>query len=271
VVRLRVEERLVVTAVVAQRHLIPAEHVLAEADRPIGQHELLVVAVVVVAGDLIAGRVSLAGFKGLAAGGGFSYGDVLGAGGGWAKSILFNTAVRAQFEEFFARDDTFGLGVCNGCQMLSYLRELIPGSRFWPRFIRNESEQFEARVVMVEILPSPSVLFTKMQGAMLPIAIAHGEGRAEFREDTATAVLIAGLAPVRYVDNYGAATERYPYNPSGSPHGIAGLTNPDGRFTIMMPHPERVFRTVQNSWHPDEWGESGPWLRMFRNARAWLG
>ncbi|MDQ3796222.1 MAG: phosphoribosylformylglycinamidine synthase, partial [Pseudomonadota bacterium] len=221
--------------------------------------------------DLIAGRVSLAGFKGLAAGGGFSYGDVLGAGGGWAKSILFNTAVRAQFEQFFARDDTFGLGVCNGCQMLSYLRELIPGSRFWPRFIRNESEQFEARVVMVEILPSPSVLFTKMQGAMLPIAIAHGEGRAEFRGDTATAVLNAGLAPVRYVDNYGAATERYPYNPSGSPHGIAGLTNRDGRFTIMMPHPERVFRTVQNSWHPDEWGEGGPWLRMFRNARAWLG
>ncbi|HKH21958.1 MAG TPA: phosphoribosylformylglycinamidine synthase, partial [Gammaproteobacteria bacterium] len=220
--------------------------------------------------DLVASRVSLDRFKGLAAGGGFSYGDVLGAGGGWAKSILFNPNVRDQFEAFFLRNDTFVLGVCNGCQMLSYLRELIPGSDHWPRFVRNYSEQFEARLSLVEILYSPSVLLTNMQGSVLPIAVAHGEGRAEFHDYSAEAVQAARLVALRYVDNYGAATEHYPNNPSGSPLGIAGLTNLDGRFTVMMPHPERVFRTVQHSWHPDGWNEDGPWLRMFKNARVWL-
>jgi phosphoribosylformylglycinamidine synthase len=220
--------------------------------------------------DLMAGRVSLAEFKGLAAGGGFSYGDVLGAGGGWAKSILFNPEVRAQFEAFFARADSFGLGVCNGCQMLSYLREIIPGARHWPRFVRNTSEQFEARLSLVEILPSPSIFFADMRGSVLPIATAHGEGRAEFDRGTAQAVLDGGTVALRYVDNYGKATERYPSNPSGSPLGIAGLSSEDGRFTILMPHPERVFRAVQHSWHPDAWEEDGPWLRMFRNARVWV-
>ncbi len=221
--------------------------------------------------DLMMGRTSLDRFKGLAAGGGFSYGDVLGAGGGWAKSILFNAGVRDQFEAFFTREDTFGLGVCNGCQMLSYLCDLIPGAGHWPRFVRNQSEQFEGRLCLVEILPSPSILLAHMQGSVLPIAIAHGEGRAEFHGNTAQAVLNAGLVVLRYVDHCHEATERYPHNPGGSPLGITGLTNLDGRFTIMMPHPERVFRTVQHSWHPDDWGEDGPWLRLFRNARAWLG
>jgi phosphoribosylformylglycinamidine synthase len=219
----------------------------------------------------MATRGSLDDFKGLVAGGGFSYGDVLGAGGGWAKSVLFNANVRDQFEAFFTRDDTFGLGVCNGCQMLSYLRELIPGSAHWPHFVRNASEQFEARLCLVEILPSPSVLFAQMDGSVLPIVVAHGEGRAEFHSATAEAVKNAGLMTLRYVDTYGQPTQRYPHNPSGSPLGIAGLTSTDGRFNIMMPHPERVFRTVQHSWHPDDWGEDGPWLRLFRNARAWLG
>jgi phosphoribosylformylglycinamidine synthase len=221
--------------------------------------------------DLMASRESLVGFKGLVAGGGFSYGDVLGAGGGWAKSILFNPRVREQFAAFFYRTDTFGLGVCNGCQMLSYLREIIPGANHWPRFARNTSEQFEARLSLVEILPTPSIFFADMQGAVLPIATAHGEGRANFAEAAAEAVLKAGLVSLRYVDNDGGATERYPHNPSGSPLGIAGLTSENGRVTILMPHPERVFRTVQHSWHPDEWGEEGPWLRMFRNARVWVG
>ncbi len=221
--------------------------------------------------ELIADRVSLDSFKGLAAGGGFSYGDVLGAGGGWAKAILFNPKVRDRFEAFFKREDTFGLGVCNGCQMLSYLRDLIPGARHWPRFVRNRSEQFEGRLCMVEVLPSRSILLAHMQASMLPIAIAHGEGRAAFPAAKPQAVLDHGLIALRYVDNRGRATECYPQNPSGSPLGIAGLTNSDGRFTIMMPHPERVFRSVQFSWHPDAWGEDSPWMRLFYNARAWLG
>ncbi len=221
--------------------------------------------------DLLNGARDLSPFKGLAACGGFSYGDVLGAGGGWAKSILFNARAREAFEAFFHREDTFGLGVCNGCQMLSQLKDLIPGAAGWPRFVRNRSEQFEARLSLVEVLPSHSILLRDMQGSVLPIAVAHGEGRALFTETTPEAVLDAGLVALRYVDNTGAPTLRYPANPNGSPLGITGLTNADGRFTIMMPHPERVFRSVQLSWHPDDWPEEGPWLRLFLNARVWVG
>ncbi len=222
--------------------------------------------------DLLQGRADLAGFHGLVACGGFSYGDVLGAGMGWARTILLNERLREAFAAFFARDDTFGLGVCNGCQMLSGLKELIPGAGHWPAFLRNRSEQFEARFPLVEVLPSPSILLQDMAGSRLPIAVAHGEGRAVFgSEADVDRVLAAGWVALRYVDHHGRPAERYPANPNGSPGGITGLTSEDGRFTIMMPHPERVFRTVQHSWHPDEWGEDGPWLRLFRNARRWLG
>ncbi|MGY6564379.1 MAG: phosphoribosylformylglycinamidine synthase [Halomonadaceae bacterium] len=222
--------------------------------------------------DILAGRVDLASFKGLVACGGFSYGDVLGAGGGWAKSVLFNPRAREQFAAFFERDDSFGLGVCNGCQMFSQLKELIPGADSWPRFVRNESEQFEARVAMVQVEQSPSILLAGMEGSRLPIAVAHGEGRAEFR-DSAHLRSMQGSAQValRYVDNYGQVTTHYPSNPNGSPSGITGLTTPDGRVTIMMPHPERVVRAVTNSWRPAEWTRDGAWMRLFRNARVWLG
>ncbi len=221
--------------------------------------------------DLISGTQGLAEFQGLVACGGFSYGDVLGAGGGWAKSILYNASAREAFAAFFQRQDVFGLGVCNGCQMFSQLKEIIPGAAHWPYFRRNLSAQFEARLTMVEVLPSPSIFLHEMQGSKIPIVVAHGEGRAVFSEVTDEAVLQAGLVSLRYVDNHGHATEHYPENPNGSPRGITGLTTEDGRFTIMMPHPERLFRTVQNTWHPKEWPEAGPWMRMFRNARAWLG
>ncbi|MCP4406932.1 MAG: phosphoribosylformylglycinamidine synthase, partial [Gammaproteobacteria bacterium] len=221
--------------------------------------------------DIISGRVTLDEFQGLAACGGFSYGDVLGAGGGWAKSILFNARAKAQFQGFFQRPEVFGLGVCNGCQMLSQLKELIPGAGHWPSFMRNRSEQFESRYVQVEILPSPSILLTGMQGSRLPIVVAHGEGRAEFHENSVETVANAGLVSLRYIDSEGQPTQRYPHNPNGSPQGITGLTTLDGRVTIMMPHPERLFRSVQHSWHPEAWGDDGPWLRMFRNARIWLG
>ncbi len=221
--------------------------------------------------DIIDGRFSLQRVAGLAACGGFSFGDVLGAGEGWAKSILFNPRARDQFAAFFSRSDTFALGVCNGCQMLSNLHELIPGSEHWPRFVRNTSEQFESRLVMVEIVDSPSILFSGMQGSRLPVVVAHGEGRAEFTDDRQLQRLVDGQGvALRYVDNHGAVTEQYPFNPNGSPRGITGLTSADGRVTIMMPHPERLFRTVQYSWAPEQWGEEGPWLRLFRNARAWL-
>jgi len=222
--------------------------------------------------DLLAGRVSLADFKGLVACGGFSYGDVLGAGQGWAKSVLFHAELRDMFSAFFERPDSFALGVCNGCQMLSSLKELIPGAAVWPRFVRNVSEQFEARFAQVEVLGSPSLFLHGMQGAVLPIAVAHGEGRADFG-DTATArqALGQGLVSLRFLDGHGRVAETYPANPNGSPLGITGLTTTDGRVTIMMPHPERVFRSVQNSWHPDDWGEDAPWMRMFRNARVWVG
>ncbi|MCG6869300.1 MAG: phosphoribosylformylglycinamidine synthase [Gammaproteobacteria bacterium] len=221
--------------------------------------------------DIVEGRIDLAGFRGLAACGGFSYGDVLGAGGGWAKSILNNARAREQFEAFFARDDSFGLGVCNGCQMLALLKELIPGADHWPRFLRNRSEQFEARLSLVEVLNSPSVLLAGMEGAVIPVAVAHGEGRADLSDAAAHETIEIGLVSLRYVDNAGGSARLYPANPNGSPLGITGLTTRDGRFTIMMPHPERVFRTVQHSWHPDDWGEDGPWMHLFRNARVWVG
>jgi phosphoribosylformylglycinamidine synthase len=218
--------------------------------------------------DLIAGRVSLDAFKGFAACGGFSYGDVLGGGQGWAKSILFNARARRQFEAFFARPDTFALGICNGCQMMSALKELVPGAQHWPSFERNRSEQFEARMVMVEIVDSPSIVLRGMAGSRIPGVTAHGEGRAQFasQADKEKALVCA-----RFVDNRGRVTETYPLNPNGSPEGITGLTTPDGRFTILMEHPERVFRSVQMSWAPDGAGEESPWMRLFRNARGWVG
>ncbi len=221
--------------------------------------------------DILAGRIDLKDFKAFAACGGFSYGDVLGAGGGWAKSILFNARVRDMFEQFFQRTDSFSLGVCNGCQMMSHLKSLVPGAEHWPRFVRNTSEQFEARLVMVEVQHSPSILLSGMQGSRMPVIVAHGEGRAEMADAVATQALHdSGLVALRYIDNTGQVTETFPANPNGSPQGITAVTNHDGRHTIMMPHPERVFRAVQHSWKPDGWQEDGPWLRLFRNARAWL-
>ncbi len=217
--------------------------------------------------DLIAGRTSLEGYKGFAAGGGFSYGDVLGGGQGWAKTILFNPRAREEFERFFARKDTFALGACNGCQMMGALREIVPGASGWPLFVRNRSEQFEARLVMVEIVESPSILFAGMAGSRIPIVTAHGEGRPAFRDEKD---LSRALVVMRYVNNRGEPTDIYPYNPSGSPGGITGLTTPDGRFTIVMPHPERVFRNVQMSWSPPGSGEDSPWMQLFRNARRWV-
>ncbi len=220
--------------------------------------------------DIHSGEVTLNGFKGLVACGGFSYGDVLGAGEGWAKSILFNTRMRDQFSAFFERDDTFTLGVCNGCQMLSNLKSLIPGAEHWPHFVRNRSEQFEARLLMVEVEPTPSILFDGMAGSRMPIVVAHGEGRAEFGDRSQSAAVDPQVA-LRYIENNGDRASRYPANPNGSPDGIAGLTSRDGRVTIMMPHPERVVRAVQHSWRPDDWVEDAPWRRLFRNARRWLG
>jgi len=219
--------------------------------------------------DIIEGRSSLSSFAGVAAGGGFSYGDVLGGGEGWAKSILFNARARDEFAEFFLREDRFALGICNGCQMMSNLHELIPGAEHWPHFVRNRSEQFEGRLVLVEVQRSSSLFFAGMEGSRIPVPVAHGEGFAEFRDQEQLAAA-EPLVALRFVDNRGEATERYPYNPNGSARGITGLTTADGRFTILMPHPERVFRSVQMSWHPDSWLEDSPWMRMFRNARRWL-
>jgi phosphoribosylformylglycinamidine synthase len=218
--------------------------------------------------DIIEGRVSLRAFRGFAACGGFSYGDVLGGGEGWAKSILYHTRARDEFETFFDRPDTFVLGVCNGCQMLAALKELIPGAAAWPRFVKNTSEQFEARLVTVEVLPSPSLFFNGMAGSRLPIVTAHGEGRALFdAPEHARQVIVAA----RWVDNLGMPTEIYPLNPNGSAGGLTAVTTADGRFTAIMPHPERVFRSVQLSWHPRDWGEDSPWMRFFRNARVFVG
>ncbi|EOA9038014.1 phosphoribosylformylglycinamidine synthase, partial [Vibrio harveyi] len=222
--------------------------------------------------DILTGQAALDEYHGLVACGGFSYGDVLGAGEGWAKSILFNAQAREQFQSFFNRDNTFSLGVCNGCQMLSNLKELIPGADLWPRFVRNESERFEARFSLVEVQKSDSVFFDGMAGSRMPIAVSHGEGRVEVRDaDHLAAIEASGTVAVRYVDNHGNPTQQYPNNPNGSPNAITGLTTQDGRVTIMMPHPERVFRTVANSWAPEGWGENGAWMRMFQNARKNIG
>jgi phosphoribosylformylglycinamidine synthase len=222
--------------------------------------------------ELVAGEEDLSSFAGLVAGGGFSYGDVLGGGGGWAASIRHNARARDAFQRFVERADTFGLGVCNGCQMMSRLSDVIPGAGHWPRFVRNRSEQFEGRLSMVEILPSPSLFLTGMAGTRVPVAVAHGEGRARYAGSAdADRVLARRLACLRYVDGRGEVATGYPHNPSGSPLGLTGFTSGDGRFTIMMPHPERVFRRVQHSWQPPGWGESGAWTRMFRNARKWVG
>ncbi|CAN7215318.1 phosphoribosylformylglycinamidine synthase [Pseudoxanthomonas sp. LjRoot168] len=218
--------------------------------------------------DLIAGRVSLKDFSGLAACGGFSYGDVLGAGRGWATSILERGALRDAFAAFFARQDTFSLGVCNGCQMMSQLKDIIPGAQHWPQFLRNQSEQFEARVALLEVQESPSVFFRGMAGSRIPVAVAHGEGRAEFAGPVDQA---AARVALRYVDGDGAIATTYPLNPNGSPDGITGLTSDDGRATILMPHPERTPRSANHSWHPAGWPDDSPWLRMFRNARVWVG
>ncbi|MEO7155948.1 MAG: phosphoribosylformylglycinamidine synthase, partial [Vicinamibacterales bacterium] len=220
--------------------------------------------------DLASARDSLEAYQGVVACGGFSYGDVLGAGEGWAKSILFNARLRDEFAAFFARSDSFALGVCNGCQMMSNLRDMVPGAAHWPHFLRNRSEQFEGRFGMVEITPSPSLFFQDMAGSRLPISTAHGEGYAEFHDPKQLAAALPHVC-LRYVDSRGVPTEIYPYNVNGSSQGITGLTTADGRFTILMPHPERVHRTVQMSWHPDEWGDASPWMRMFGNARRWLG
>ncbi len=217
--------------------------------------------------DIIEGRISLADFQGLVACGGFSFGDVLGAGRGWASSVMFNTRARDQFDAFFHRDNSFALGVCNGCQMMSALKPIIPGAQHWPSFECNRSEQFEARLLQVEVLDSPSIFLAGMAGSKLPLVVAHGEGRAEFATPEQQRHAIASL---RYLGPDGAAATTYPHNPNGSPDGQTGFTTADGRFTIMMPHPERLFRTLQYSWHPENWGEDGPWLRMFRNARVFV-
>ena len=217
--------------------------------------------------DLFAGRHALDQFRGLVACGGFSYGDVLGAGAGWARSVLFNAQLAEQFARFFARGDTFSLGVCNGCQMFSVLKSIIPGAGHWPQFLRNRSEQYEARLSMVEVLESPSVLLRGMHGSRMPVVVAHGEGRASFAsEGEAT----SAIAAMRFVNNDGSVAERYPFNPNGSPGGLTGFTSADGRATILMPHPERVFRSVQMSWRDPSLGEDSPWMRLFRNAREWV-
>ncbi|HEY8994729.1 MAG TPA: phosphoribosylformylglycinamidine synthase, partial [Lacunisphaera sp.] len=222
--------------------------------------------------DILSGRVSLRDFRGLVACGGFSYGDVLGAGEGWAKSALFNERARSEFAAFFAREDTFGLGVCNGCQMMSNLKSIIPGADHWPRFVQNQSERYEGRFVSLKVEKSPSILFAGMEGSVIPIAVAHGEGYAEFKDRAAAeAFSQSGLVAARFVDNHHAITEHYPLNPNGSPLGMTALTTTTGRVTIMMPHPERVFRSACMSWSPKGWPEDSPWMKLFYNARSWVG
>jgi phosphoribosylformylglycinamidine synthase len=200
--------------------------------------------------------------------GGFSYGDTLGAGIGWARSILFNPVLSDQFQGFFGRSDTFGLGVCNGCQMFAELADIIPGAQAWPRFTTNQSERFEARLSMVEVLDSPSIFLQGLAGARLPIAVSHGEGFANFSRRGQAADVVRAM---RFVDNHGQATQAYPFNPNGSPGGLTAVTTPDGRFTAMMPHPERVFRHAQMSWTTGDIGGHSPWMQLWHNARRWLG
>jgi phosphoribosylformylglycinamidine synthase len=218
--------------------------------------------------DLQSGRANLRDFQGLVACGGFSYGDTLGAGVGWARSIVFNEALADQFKAFFARDNSFGLGVCNGCQMFAELAPLIPGAKAWPRFTTNQSQRFEARLSMVEVLASPSVFLSSLQGARLPIAVAHGEGFANFESRGNASEVVAAM---RFVDNTGVPTEQYPANPNGSAGGLTAVTTADGRFTAMMPHPERVFRNAQMSWTSGDINALSPWADLWRNARQWLG
>jgi phosphoribosylformylglycinamidine synthase len=218
--------------------------------------------------DLQTGRAKLQDFQGVVACGGFSYGDTLGAGIGWARSVTFNPVLAAQFKGFFGRTDTFGLGVCNGCQMFAELADIIPGAQDWPRFTTNQSERFEARLSMVEVLESPSLFFKGMAGSRLPIAVSHGEGFANFRYRGNSAKAIAAM---RFTDNTGAATEAYPFNPNGSPGGLTAVTTADGRFTAMMPHPERVFRNIQMSWMDGDASGFSPWMQLWRNARKWVG
>ena len=219
--------------------------------------------------DIIAGRADLQEFTGLVACGGFSFGDVLGAGRGWANTILHNAQAREAFAAFFARPDTFALGVCNGCQMMAQLRELIPGAESWSSFVTNVSEQFEARLSMVRVEKSASIFLTGMAGSHLPVVVSHGEGRVAVSDDVAEELAAHHQVALSYVDNYGQVTESYPANPNGSSAGITGLTTEDGRFTIMMPHPERVYRGSQFSWKPNDWGDHSPWMTMFRNAYRW--
>jgi phosphoribosylformylglycinamidine synthase len=222
--------------------------------------------------DVLSGRVSLEDFRGLVACGGFSYGDVLGAGEGWAKSILYHARTREAFQAFLERQDTFTLGVCNGCQMFAALKEIVPGAASWPRFVRNRGEQFEGRFSLVELQRTPSILLAGMDGSLLPIAVAHGEGRAEFANAAAAQEFTgSGLVAARYVEGNRRVATTYPANPNGSPFGIAAISNEDGRVTLTMPHPERSFRYAQNSWRPDGAGEYSGWYRMFANARRWVG
>ena len=218
--------------------------------------------------DLQAGRARLDMFAGFVACGGFSYGDTLGAGEGWARSVLFNPKLADQFASFFARPDVFALGICNGCQMLAALAAMIPGADAWPRFTRNKSEQFEARLSLVEVLPTPSIFFSGLAGSRIPIAVAHGEGYADFSQRGDAARVHAAL---RFVDHHGRPTEAYPANPNGSPGGLTAVTTADGRFTALMPHPERVFRNVQMSWTSGERSDASPWQKIFENARRELG
>jgi phosphoribosylformylglycinamidine synthase len=222
--------------------------------------------------DILSGRVSLKDFRGLVACGGFSYGDVLGAGEGWAKSVLFHANARAEFKAFFAREDAFALGVCNGCQMMSNLKSIIPGADLWPRFVQNQSERYEGRFVSVKIEQSPSLLFKGMEGSVIPIAVAHGEGFAEFKDaHTAQVFSDSGLVSGRFVNNKHEITQQYPLNPNGSPFGMTALTTTTGRVTILMPHPERVHRSACMSWSPKDWPEDSPWMKLFSNARTWVG
>jgi Phosphoribosylformylglycinamidine (FGAM) synthase, glutamine amidotransferase domain len=220
--------------------------------------------------DLFEKRILLKDFNGLVACGGFSYGDVLGAGGGWASSILFNNYLRDEFSEFFHRQDVFSLGVCNGCQMMALLKDLIPGTDNWPRFIRNTSEKFEARLIQLKVQRSNSILFQGMEGSIITVPVSHGEGKTDIEKNESEILLKNNLAPIAYANDDGIPTESYPQNPNGSSMGIAGVTNKQGNITIMMPHPERAFLSSQNSWAPESWSKYSPWIKFFENARKFL-